>query len=166
MRQTLLAVLLVVATASAADEPKPQWSGLLFKDTVEVLPNRVEKKLPQGPFVGGFVGDAKSFDRFLEVLGKAKAKPDPFWAEWKKSVNWEKEVVAFVVLKAQTNRLTFASCEPGKGSATLAVKWSGIEPFYVEAFPAVFVRVERGDNQRIKFRIDDAELGEVAIKKE
>jgi len=166
MLRCLVLVPLLACFAPAADDAKPApWSGLLFKDAVAALAGKVEKKLGPGPFACGVIADAAAYDKFLAALAKAPRKAEPHWADWKKTIDWKKEAVAYVVLTHQTNRLTYQSCEPCKGGATLAVKWSGIEPFYADSYPAVFTRVPRDGIQTMKFRVDDMELAEVPLPK-
>lgn len=160
----LLLCTLSCSLIQADEKPTPHWSGLLFKDAAKI-PGRVEKKLPNGPFSCGVITDAKTFASLTQTLSKGTGKPAPHWADWEKNIDWKKEVVAYVILNLQTNRLTYASCEPCKGGSTLTVRWSGIEPFYNDAYPAVFTRVPRLELQRMKFVVDAMELAEVPLEK-
>jgi hypothetical protein len=87
-------------------------------------------------------------------------------------VDWIREVVAFVVLDAQTNKLAVAGLEQDGGTATFSVRWFGIEPFYAGRTPYALAVVRLGMTDRLAFQLvadgsgDKIDLGSVPVSSE
>jgi hypothetical protein len=65
-------------------------------------------------------------------------------------VDWSKQMVVYAVFTGQTNSLSFKRWVPPKqGAAELQINWSGIEPHYQDATPAVFCVVQRAGVNKI-----------------
>ncbi|MBZ0236144.1 MAG: hypothetical protein K8M05_27705, partial [Deltaproteobacteria bacterium] len=82
-------------------------------------------------------------------------------------VDWIREVVAYVVLDAQTNALEAPRLTTSGDRATLTVTVDGIEPFYADRTPVALAVVRLGVVEKLSFRIDGGpELGTVAVSSE
>jgi hypothetical protein len=65
-------------------------------------------------------------------------------------VDWSKQMVVYAVFTGQTNSLSFNRwVGPRNGAAKLQIDWSGIEPYYRDATPAVFCVVRRAGVRKI-----------------
>ena len=86
--------------------------------------------------IGAFTEQA-AWDSFV---ASAQVKTAGFPA-----IDFGEQAVLFVILDAQTNALGFEKWETAAGGAQgrLTFTWSGIEPLYTDATPAVFAVVER-----------------------
>ncbi len=106
--------------------------------------NKPTTGYPGKSFRLGVIGDATTWQAFL-----AKAQVTPF-ANQDYKPDFATDVIVFAVLDAQTNGLGFKSWSiDASGNATLTVSWSGIEPFYTDATPAVLVGVPRASLKAI-----------------
>ncbi|MEL6179260.1 MAG: hypothetical protein AAFS10_09910, partial [Myxococcota bacterium] len=56
-------------------------------------------------------------------------------------IDWANEAVAFLILDAKTNALSFERWDGSDG--TLHFVWSGIEPAYGDATPGIIVRIPK-----------------------
>jgi len=100
---------------------------------------------PGKGFHMGVINDAMTFDA-LAKAGRLKSFAP---------IDWHRQMVVYLVLDAQTNSLDFSSwAVDGKGIGTLSVEWSGIEPFYQDATPAVIAVVDRNVANSINFVAD------------
>ena len=104
---------------------------------------------PGSGFHFGAFRDAEAYKKF-----SAATKTAPF-----SNVDWEKQMVVFAVLDAQTNSLDFLYWTvDAKNVATLQFDWIGIEPYYVDATPAVMALVDRASVKTIEFAPKDAQV--------
>jgi hypothetical protein len=86
-------------------------------------------------------------DSFLTFAKAADLKDVP-------KVDWVREVVAYVVLDAQTNELRIAGLKQQEGgAATLSVQWIGIEPFYADRTPFALAVIHVGRTEQLKFEV-------------
>ena len=115
------------------------YDGLVSLAALKLLPEHATQ-----PFRGysgskwhhGAFTRAADYDAFRAAAG-VKATVD---------VNWEAEMVAFLIFDAQTNDLSYKGWEDG----AISFVWSGIEPFYSDATPGLLVRVPRAKTRFVE----------------
>lgn len=82
-------------------------------------------------------------------------------------VDWIREVVAYVVLDAQTNALDAPRLTAGADRATLTVTVDGIEPFYADRTPFALAVIRLGTIEQLTFQLDGGrELGTIPVSSE
>jgi hypothetical protein len=114
------------------------WSGLVAETSVATLEDRVETVVFFSTFSVGIITDAQAYSDF----GDAAGNDFPREAD----VDWQSDLVVYAILEENTNRLAFESWQPPiDGTGTLLIDWSLIEPYYHEAYPALFHTVSRED---------------------
>jgi hypothetical protein len=131
------------STATAADAHR---SGLIKLGALAKLPATDHfvafSGYPGKGFHMGTVRDAATFDAVLKAGGWKDLGP----------IDWNRQMVVYLILDAQTNALAFKSWTlVGKSKARMTVEWAGIEPFYVDSTPAVIAVVGRGSATLIDF---------------
>lgn len=144
----------------ATTEPPASWSGLIAIAGVSELPAPDVTPLNGYPgsnlYLGSFTS-AQSWQAF------AASQPRPL--DGFDSIDWSTEMVAYAVIDARTNKLSFAAWDAGAGgAATLTIHWSTIEPFYGEFTPGVFARVPRAGITSFDVRTEDRPLGTVQVR--
>ena len=108
-------------------------------------------------FAAGMIGDQKMWQTFATKAGTKTGLP------MDSGVDWERQVVLYVVLKVNSNGINFRKwIEPEKGVGELVFNWSGIEPYYGDRYPALLHVVERADLESVQFsyRTDRGRVGE------
>lgn len=140
-------------------------SGLVKLGALERLPgDRVQVDAagyPGARFHRGVFVSPDSFHAFTAAAGM-KDVPD---------VDWSREVVAFVVLDAQTNKLHVAGLRAKGGEVTLSIDWIGIEPFYPQHTPYALAVIHLGKAEKLAFElVSDGrhalDLGSLAVSSE
>ncbi len=142
-------------------ENSPQtWAGFLKNEILPKLPNQANLAKDQ-PFKVGLIADAKS----LAAVAKADTR-NSFPQKWLKEIDWNKEVVVYVVLTNSTNSLKFGSWKQDQqGTGTLVVRWIGIEPFY-QGFQAGFLyRVPKTGLKTLSVHTDRGPLTDIKLGK-
>jgi hypothetical protein len=129
--------------ATGADEHR---SGLIKLGALAKLPPTDSfvafSGYPGKGFHMGTVHDAATFEAIIKAGGWKNLGP----------VDWNRQMVVYLIFDAQTNALTFKSWTVvGKSKARMTVDWDGIEPFYVDSTPAVIAVVPRGTATLIEF---------------
>ena len=129
------------ATEARAIEPLGVFAGLLKVSALPSLPTPTRARNPYASGSGFHLGVFSNPAQWKACV--AAAGQDPFGtAEF--HIDWTTHMIAFAVLDAQTNRLSFEKWRvDDKGSATMLLKWNLIEPHYHDSTPAVFVVVPR-----------------------
>jgi hypothetical protein len=161
----------VASSAPTSDVPAPATlthaqAGLMKLDALKQLPaGHVQVNAsgyPGASFHRGVFQNPDSFRAFADAAG-LKEVP---------KVDWIREVVAFVVLDAQTNKLSVGGLKQDGGTATLSVRWSGIEPFYAGQTPYALAVVRLGQTDRLGFQLvpegsaPAIDLGSVVVSSE
>ena len=137
------------------------WSGLISDEAPARLAHQIEEEVLSSTFVAGIINDAERYAAFAEAAGHA-FPTDP-------ELDWDEQLVAYVILEEHTNRLRLESwLPPVAGRALLNFRWDLIEPYYQDAFPALFHAVSRSQLASIDLVIlrdfaDDIELGTLGI---
>jgi NAD-dependent DNA ligase len=114
--------------------------------------NLIDKKVNGSTFAVGAFADAKAFQAFVDAMvldGHAK-KPVPFARA--EDIDWKTHGVVVVVLKEHTNALHFKQWSAKDGVGELVFVWSGIEPYWSEAYPALVHKVDRKDLKKVAIR--------------
>ena len=128
----------VIQSAVAKDKPAASRSGLINSAAVD----KSIKPEEFGNFAVGTIGDQKTWQGFATKAGLPKAS----------GVDWGKQLVLYIILKKNTNRVGFHKwIEPKKGTGELVFDWSLIEPYYPDRYPALVHVVKRADLQSVQF---------------
>ncbi len=132
------ALTAVAPTPHAVSAPAHQRSGLVPLKTIKALPSQSVVTATTMPV--GVITDARAWAKVKTAAKLALPK-----------VNFNKQMVVYAVLGAQTNSLSFRSWTVKGNQATLQFHWSGIEPYYFDRTPAVFAIVDRGSIKTVNF---------------
>lgn len=119
-------------------------SGLIKLAAVKALPSGVKNPTtgyPGRAFHAGIITDAKTWSTVQAAAGISMM-----------NVDFNRQMVAYVILDAQTNSLGYRSWTVSGSTATLTYDWSGIEPFYRGRTPGVFAIVDRGSIKQVSFQ--------------
>ncbi len=164
----------VPATPPTAPDPAPEgrpritgsFSGLMKLPGLAALPeDHAFVKTPGYPGSGfrhGVFRNPDSLAAFVKAAGLTKVP----------AVEWNHEVVAFVVLDAQTNALAVGELTAEGDAGILTVRHSLIEPYYEGATPIALAVVRLGKVERLSFRVVPEgggavqELGSVLVSSE
>ena len=154
-----------------SDEPAPAklahaQAGLMKLDALKQLPaGHITVNAPGYPGASFHRGVFQNPDSFRAFADAAGLKEVP-------KVEWNHEVVAFVVLDAQTNKLSVGGLKQDGATATFTVEWSGIEPFYAGRTPYALAVVRLGKTERLGFQLvpegtgGAIDLGSVSVSSE
>ncbi len=105
----------VIQLAVTKDKPAASRSGLINSAAV----GKSIKPKEFGSFAVGTIGDQKTWQAFATKAGLPKNV----------SVDWERQVVLYVILKMNSNSISLSKwIEPKKGTGELVFNWSLIEP--------------------------------------
>ena len=131
-----------------------QWNGLIGEAAVEKMPKAVHTKKP-GNFALAIIKDAKEFEAFSGA-GAVNTKID---------VDWDKQFLAVVILKENTNRLKFKDISAKDKGLVLTFEWDLIEPAYKGRNPAVMASFDKKDVAFVRFVADGHkdDLGEIKL---
>ena len=139
----------VIQSAVTEDKPAVSRSGLINSAAVD----KSIKPKEFGSFAVGTIGDQKTWQAFATKAGLPKNV----------SVDWERQVVLYVILKVNSNSISFSKwIEPKKGTGELVFNWSLIEPDHGDRYPALVHVVKRANLQSVQFsyRTDVGEVEE------
>ncbi len=161
----LLVSLVALSPTARGDDEKTapaRWGGLIKEKALPKLEGSADAKAGGSTFAIGAFTNAEAWAAFAKDAGGLPDKP---------TIDWTRQAIVYVVLRANTNDLAFGAwAPPGKdGVASLAVKWRMIEPFYMGQVPAVFHTVDRAGLKKVTIAVDDGgaarpkELGSVSI---
>lgn len=146
-----------VAASSGAAPVAQHRSGLIKLGALARLPKTdtfaATPGYPGKGFHMGTIGDAATLDAVIKAGGWKGFGP----------IDWGRQRVVYLILDAQTNALEFKSFKVDGSRGTLTVEWSGIEPFYVDATPAVVAVVSRDAIGSIDFAAGNKTLGTIRV---
>ena len=155
---SVLVLLLLAAPQDKEKKPLKTWSGLINDKALK----KVEVQTDAKGFAVGLIRDAKAWGKFAKAAGRIPRKP---------KVDWKKQIVVFIILKAHTNRVSFKKWTPPKdGTAELLFNWSLIEPYYDGLFPALVHPVSREDLKKITVKYTSGgaaakKLADITVRK-
>ena len=153
----------VIHPTVAKDKPTASHSGLINSAAVDksIKPMVFPEPFYRSKFAVGTIGDKKIWQAFATKAGLPKNI----------SVDWERQVVLYVILKVNSNSISFRKwIEPKKGTGELVFNWSLIEPDHGDRYPALVHVVDRIDLKSVQFsyRTDGGErlqnLGTINLK--
>jgi hypothetical protein len=136
-----------VAEPPVAGPGADHWSGLIQLAGVGALPAQQFVGTPGYPGAGFHLGvfrTAAEWQRFAEAAGVTLGP-----------VDWQTQVVAYVVLDAQTNRLDWKGLAQTGDTAVLTIDWIGIEPYYPDSTPAVLAVVDAGEPDQLRVELTE-----------
>jgi len=139
-----LTLILGLLSVSMQTEPNRErsFSGLIED---KALP-KLEKPASATPFRGttfsyGVFSSQKTWSAFSKRAGKPVEK---------REVDWNTQVVVYVVLQKHSNKLSFQKWEQKSDkTGELLFQWVPIKPFYANSVPAVFHSVSKKDLDKI-----------------
>jgi hypothetical protein len=146
---------------STPQDPADHWAGLIKLPGVKALPAHQQyvgtPGYPGSGFHLGVFRNAADWQTFADAAGITLGP-----------VDWDRQVVAYLVLDAQTNKLEWKGLAQTGNTAVLTVDWIGIEPYYTDSTPAVLAVLNRAglDQLRIELTEDHGQgtvLGTIAL---
>ena len=124
---------------------KPWFGALINEKATDQLIQPVEKKSGLTVYLCGIIAGPKEFQALSKAAGLKELMLD---------VDWKKHVVVYVILRFNSNAIYFEQWIPPKdGVGELVVEYSGIQPNWGNAYPAVLFRVERKDLRKVNVAI-------------
>ena len=123
------------------------WDGLIQLPGVKALPAEQFVETPGYPGSGFHLGVFHRSDEWERFAAAAGVELGP--------TDWDRQVVAYVVLDAQTNRLAWKGLSRTGDTAVLAIEWSGIEPYYPDSTPAVLAVIDRAGTRQIRVELTE-----------
>jgi len=121
-----------------------ELSGLINSAAVDDSISPTKFRIHPSEFAVGAITDKKTWETFAANAGLPKDG----------GVDWDRQVVLYVILEENTNRLRFAEWnKPQNGQGELVFFWDGIEPFYKDSYPALVHVVDKANLQSVQFSI-------------
>ena len=165
----VLPLVATVADAAAHRGPPPyvggpakipfvntrEWGGIVDMDAIARLTGApVTLSDSAMPYAYGVVTNAAQWRAFAAIeRGVAMA-----------SIDFRREAVLFVVLRANTNSLSIGDVlGDDAGNFTVRVLHRGIEPAYAHAMPVALLRVDRATMRKLHITVNNASLGDVVV---
>ena len=139
----------VIHPTVAKNKPTASHSSLINSAAVD----KSIKPKEFGSFAVGTIGDQKTWQAFATKAGLPKNV----------IVDWKRQVVLYVILKVNSNSISFRKwIEPKKGTGELVFNWSLIEPDHGDRYPALVHVADRADLKSVQFsyRTDVGEVEE------